>query len=160
MPKLDLAALPQTNATGYPAPFDADVAGRWYRRLAPASGLTDFSASHCVLNPGAWSSQRHWHDDEDEMLIMVSGEAVLVDDSGRTLLQPGDIAVWPKGKADGHHLINESDTDCSFIVVAGGPNRQRSDPPAGGGYSDIDMLFAGDGRYTHKDGTPYPAIRV
>jgi hypothetical protein len=33
MPKLDLAAIPQTNATGYPAPFDAAVAGRWYRPL-------------------------------------------------------------------------------------------------------------------------------
>ena len=27
MPKLDLDAIPQTNATGYPAPFDADVGG-------------------------------------------------------------------------------------------------------------------------------------
>ncbi|MFM9936185.1 MAG: transcriptional regulator, partial [Novosphingobium sp.] len=31
MPKLDLEATPQTNKTGYPAPFDAPVAGRWYR---------------------------------------------------------------------------------------------------------------------------------
>ena len=27
MPKLDLDAIPQTNATGYPAPFDEPVAG-------------------------------------------------------------------------------------------------------------------------------------
>ena len=40
MPKLDLDAIPQTNATGYPAPFDAEVQGRWYRRLAPVAGLT------------------------------------------------------------------------------------------------------------------------
>ena len=39
MPKLDCAAIPQTNATGYPPPFDAAVEGRWYRRLAPAAGL-------------------------------------------------------------------------------------------------------------------------
>ena len=29
MPKLDLAAIPQTNATGYPPPYDALVEGRW-----------------------------------------------------------------------------------------------------------------------------------
>lgn len=29
MPKLDLEAIPQTNRTGYPAPFKAEVAGRW-----------------------------------------------------------------------------------------------------------------------------------
>ena len=34
MPKLDLATIPQTNTTGYPAPYDAPVQAR-YRRLAP-----------------------------------------------------------------------------------------------------------------------------
>ncbi len=160
MPKIDLDSIALTNATGYPPPFDAPVAGRWYRRLAPATGIQDFAASHVTLKAGAWSSQRHWHDDEDEMLIMVAGEATLVEDGGRVILRAGDMAAWPKGSANGHHLINESGDDCTFFVVGGGPNRQRSDPPAGGGYSDIDMLFSGDGAYTHKDGTPYPAKRV
>lgn len=82
MPNLDLEAIPQSNATGYPAPHDRAVAGRWWRRLAPAGGLTLMGASHVTLKPGAWSSQRHWHDDEDELLVMLSGEAVLVEDTG------------------------------------------------------------------------------
>jgi uncharacterized cupin superfamily protein len=155
MPKLDLESIEQVNRTGYPAPFDREVQGRWYRRLAPATGLTDFAASHVVLKPGAWSSQRHWHDGEDEMLVMVAGEAVLVEDDGRTTLYPGDLAVWPKGTGIGHHLCNESETDCVFVVIGGGDARNT-----GGGYSDIDMLFTADGSYTHKDGTPYPAKRV
>ena len=148
MPKVDLEGIEQVNRTGYPPPFDKDVAGRWYRRLAPATGLTDFGASHVVLKPGAWSSQRHWHDGEDEFLVMLSGEAVLLEDDGRSVLRPGDIAAWPKGTGVGHHLINESDSDCSFVVVGGGTN-------TGGGYSDIDMMFTGDNRYVHKDGSPY-----
>ena len=148
MPKVDLESIEQVNRTGYPPPFDQDVAGRWYRRLAPATGLTDFAASHVVLKPGAWSSQRHWHDGEDEFLVMISGEAILVEDGARTILRGGDIAAWPKGTGDGHHLRNESDSDCSFVVVGGGTN-------TGGGYSDIDMLFTADNRYVHKDGTPY-----
>ena len=67
MPKLDLDAIPQTNRTGYPPPFDEPVQGRWYRRLAPVGGLTKLGASHVVLKPGAWSSQRHWHAGEDEL---------------------------------------------------------------------------------------------
>ena len=97
MPKLDLDSIPQSNATGYPAPFDAPVRGRWWRRLAPASGLTELGASQVVLKPGAWSSQRHWHGDEDELLVMIAGEAVLVEDEGRSVLHPGDICAWPKG---------------------------------------------------------------
>ena len=153
MPKLDLAAIPQTNVTGYPAPFDAEVAGRWYRRLAPASGLTDFGASHVVLKPGAWSSQRHWHDGEDELLVMLAGEAVLVEDEGETVLKPGDVCAWPKGVRNGHHVRNESNADCTFLVVGGGER-------TGGGYSDIDMMFTADNRYVRKDGTEYEARRV
>jgi uncharacterized cupin superfamily protein len=148
MPKVDLESIEQVNRTGYPPPFDQEVAGRWYRRLAPATGLTDFGASHVVLKPGAWSSQRHWHDGEDEFLVMLSGEAILVEDDGRSIIRAGDIAAWRKGTGNGHHLRNESEEDCSFVVVGGGSNR-------GGGYSDIDMLFTPDNRYVHKDGTPY-----
>ena len=42
MPKVDLQAVPQTNATGYPPHLADVVQGRWYRRLSPALGLTDF----------------------------------------------------------------------------------------------------------------------
>ena len=148
MPKIDLDSIEQVNRTGYPPPFDREVAGRWYRRLAPATGLTDFGASHVTLKPGAWSSQRHWHDGEDEFLVMISGETVLVEDDGRTTLRPGDCAAWPKGSTNGHHLINESAADAVFVVIGGGER-------TGGGYSDIDMLFTAEGGYVRKDGTPY-----
>ena len=148
MPKVDLQSIEQVNRTGYPEPFNRDVAGRWYRRLGPVNGLTDFAVSQVTLKPGAWSSQRHWHNGEDEFLVMIDGEAVLVEDDGRSVLRAGDCAAWPKGSTNGHHLINESDKDCTFVVVGGGTN-------TGGGYSDIDMMFTPDSRYVHKDGSPY-----
>jgi uncharacterized cupin superfamily protein len=153
MPKLDLEGIEQTNRTGYPPPFDAPVAGRWYRRLAPAGGLTEFGASQVVLKPGAWSSQRHWHVGEDEFLVMIAGEAVLVDDDGEHVLRPGDCAAFPKNDRNGHHLQNRSDADCVFVVVGAGEQ-------AGGDYPDIDMRSTPEGSYVHDDGTPYPAKRV
>lgn len=152
MPKLDLDAIPPVNATGYPSPFNADVAGRWHQRLAPAAGLTMFGASRVMLKPGAWSSQRHWHRGEDELLVMLSGEAVLVEDAGRTVLRAGDICAWPKGVENGHHLINESREDCCFICISGGED-------AGGSYPDIDMKWEAGSGYQHKDGTPYPETK-
>jgi uncharacterized cupin superfamily protein len=153
MPKIDLEAIEQKNTTGYPAPFNADVAGRHFRRLAPAGGLSEMGASHVVLKPGGWSSQRHWHMGEDELLIMLTGEAVLVEDEGRTVLRPGDICAWPKDVENGHHLINESDADCSFVAISAGRD-------LGGSYPDIDMMWTEDGAYRHKDGTPYPTERM
>lgn len=153
MPKLDVEAIPQSNGTGYPAPFDEAVEGRWWRRLAPIAGLTQMGASHVVLKPGAWSSQRHWHEGEDELVIMLSGEAVLIEDNGETIMQPGDVAAWPAGVQNGHHLVNRTDADCVFIAIGTG------DRSKGGSYSDIDMTFGDDG-YFRKDGTPYPAQRI
>jgi uncharacterized cupin superfamily protein len=153
MPKIDLDAISQINRTGYPSPFDAAVAGRWYRRLAPAGGLTAFGVSHVVLKPGAWSSQRHWHAGEDEFLVMISGEAVLVDDAGEQVLRAGDCAAFPMNDGNGHHLQNRSDRDCAFVVVGAGTN-------LGGDYPDIDMRFTPEGAYVHNDGTAYPTKRV
>ena len=148
MPTIDLERIEESNRTGYPPPFNQAVAGRFVRRLASPSGLTDFGVSRVRLAPGAWSSQRHWHNGEDEFLVMLAGEAVLVEDEGRTILRAGDCAAFPKGIVNGHHLINESGEDCVFVVVGGGTI-------TGGGYSDIDMLFTADNRYVHKDGARY-----
>jgi uncharacterized cupin superfamily protein len=147
MPKIDLDAIVATNTTGYPAPFDTPVAGRWVRRLAPATGLCAIGAAHVVLKPGAWSSQRHWHASEDECLVMLSGEAVLIEDGGETILRAGDIAAWAMGVENGHHIVNRSDADCSFVCFSAGERTS-------GAYSDIDMTFTAAG-YFHKDGTPY-----
>lgn len=154
MPKLDLDSIPQKNDTGYPPPYDEPVAGRWYRRLAPAAGLKTMGASHVVLKPGAWSSQRHWHAVEDELLIMLAGEAVLVEDNSETVLRAGDVCAWPAGAHIGHHLQNRSSADCVFVAVSSGDAATDR-----GEYPDIDMVFDSRG-YARKDGTRYPARRL
>ncbi|HEX8535078.1 MAG TPA: cupin domain-containing protein [Allosphingosinicella sp.] len=150
MPKIDLDAIEPSNKTTYPMPFAADMGGRYSRRLAPATGLTDFGASHVTLEPGGISSQRHWHVEEDELVIMLSGEAVLIEDEGETPMRAGDLAVFPKGAPNGHHLVNRSDSLCVFVAIGR--------PPVNGMcyYSDVDLVWDGlNGRFTHRDGTPY-----
>lgn len=148
MPKIDLDAIPETNASGYPAPYRDVVERRWYRRLAPPAGLSDFGVSHVRIEPGAWSSQRHWHAEEDEFVVILSGEAVLVDDHGRTALRAGDCAAFPKGDGNGHKLVNESTSDCVFIAI-GRPALSDCH------YPDIDLhIFEGIG-FRHKDGSPF-----
>jgi len=151
MPRIDLDSIEQTNRTGYPPPFDSEVAGRWTQKLGPLFGLADFGATVTTLEPGAWSSQRHWHEGEDELVVMLEGEAVLVEDSGETVMRPGDVAVFPKGVADGHHLVNRSGALCRLIALG------KAGVSAPVFYSDIDMMIdpAKGSGYRHKDGTPY-----
>ena len=150
MPKVDLSQIEQSRSTGYPEPYSNDVAGRLYRRIGQATGLTDIGVSHCVLEPGAWSSQRHWHEGIDEFVVMLEGEAVLVEEDGETILRPGDCAVFLKDVPNGHHLINRSDRTCSFLAMDGRHGEGDCHYPD----ADLRWDMAGE-RYTHKDGTPY-----
>ena len=149
MPKLDLDAIAQTNATGYPPVYADVIKERWYRRLAPAAGLSDFGASHVELAPGAWSSQRHWHEGEDELVVMLAGEAVLVDDSGETVMRAGDVAAFPKNDGNGHVLQNRSLGPCTFVAIGRAADSSCH-------YPDIDMhLSAGVGEQRRKDGSEF-----
>ncbi len=149
MPKINLDAISQSRSTGYPPEYATDVAGRAYRRLGPASGLSEFAVSHVILAPGAWSAQRHWHEAEDEFLVIVSGEAILLDDDGRHPMRAGDCAAFPKNDGNGHCLINDSAADCVFVVVGQTSNGDCH-------YPDVDMHYnAAENSYARKDGTPF-----
>ena len=82
---------------------------------------------------------------------------MLIEDGARTLMRAGDIAAFAAGVKNGHNLVNESDADCVFVAISGGPGVA---PGAGNGeYSDIDMVFSCLG-YARRDGTPYPSKRI
>jgi uncharacterized cupin superfamily protein len=151
MPKIDLAAVPRRMGTGYPPQFNAACAQRVRQRLGDAGGLTDFGVNLMRLPPGNWSSQRHWHSHEDEFVYIVEGELTLIEDQGETILRAGDCAVFPKGTGNGHHMINRTGATAVYLEVG---SRQQDDLTT---CSDIDMMSANaDGRFVHKDGTPYP----
>ena len=153
MKKLDLATVPAQTGSNYPPPFDGPCADQSSQRLARHAGLTMFGVNLTVIQPGAWSSQRHWHSHEDELVWVVEGELVLVTDGGEEVLRPGDCAAFRRGDADGHHLINKTDRPAKVLEIGNSdPQQDRCV------YSDIDMVAEpGVANYSHRDGTLYPA---
>lgn len=150
MPKIDIATVATRKGSGYPAPFDSPCATRTRSRLGDAGGLHDFGVNLMTLPPGGWSSQRHWHTHEDEFVYVLEGELKLIENDGETLLCAGDCAAFPKGTGNGHHLANESSAMAVYLEVG---SRHPDDLTT---CSDIDMMSSNaDGRFVHKDGTPY-----
>jgi uncharacterized cupin superfamily protein len=147
--KVDLAAAPVRRGSSYPAPFDKECLERSRLRLGLAAGLSQFGVNKLTLPPGSWSSQRHWHSQEDEFVYVLEGEVVLVTDAGEETLVAGDCAGFRAGDADGHHLQNRSTRPAVLLEV--GTSTKGVDVVE---YPDID-LRAEAGGYTHKDGTKY-----
>jgi uncharacterized cupin superfamily protein len=152
MPKIDIDKLPLDQSTNYPPPFHRAVQGRARKRLGRAAGLTQFGVNICTLKPGAASSQRHWHEKEDELVYVLEGEVVLCEDGGETVLRAGEAAAWKAGLPNGHCLVNRGNRDAVFIEIGTRAPAERAY------YSGIDMMVVRDetgARYMKKDGTPY-----
>jgi uncharacterized cupin superfamily protein len=149
--KIDIAKVPVQSGSTYPLPFDAPCAPQATQRLARHAGLTAFGVNLTVIEPGAWSSQRHWHSHEDEFVWVLEGELTLITDAGAELLRAGDCAAFRRNDPNGHHLVNTSAHPAKVLEIG------NSDPQDRCVYADIDMVAEpGVAGYSHRDGTPYP----
>ena len=152
MPKIDIDGLGSDSVTGYPEPLRQIVLGRSRKRLGNAAGLTQFGVNLTTLKPGAASAQRHWHASEDEFVYMLVGEVVLCEDDGEVVLRPGDAAGFKAGVANGHCLVNRSDSDAVYLEVGTRAARETAE------YPDVDLRMERDeksARFVHKSGEPY-----
>ncbi len=112
MPKLDLTQV-EREVFGPDDPLGATER----LILGEAVGLTQYGVAIETLAPGSRSSERHWHSDEDEFLMMLEGQAVLIEDDGETTLNPGDCAAWAKGVPNAHQLVNRTSEPVRFLMV-------------------------------------------
>jgi uncharacterized cupin superfamily protein len=151
---IDANAVEKKQGSGYPDIYRKQVIGRARARLGDRFGLTQFGVNMVTLEPGTWSSHRHWHVAEDEFIHVIDGEVTLVDDEGAHILGPGMCAGFKAGIANGHQLQNNSTRPCIYLEVG---TRADTDEVT---YSDIDMKAikapGGDWRFTKKDGTEFP----
>jgi uncharacterized cupin superfamily protein len=144
--------LPVESGTPYPAPHDAIVRGRHRQRFSPALGLTKFGVNIVRIEPGAQSSARHWHSEQDEFIYVLEGEATLVTDEGDTVLTAGMAAGFPAGNPNGHTIVNRSDADVFVLEVGDRPVDEDVT------YPDIDMANAvrgGKPNFVRKDGSSF-----
>ena len=69
------------------------------------------------LEPGAATSIKHWHEQEDEFVYILEGECVLVEDEGEVILKAGDCAGWKANVPNGHCIVNRSNADVLLLEV-------------------------------------------
>jgi uncharacterized cupin superfamily protein len=154
MPKIDLEAARRRTRIVYPEPYRSVTKGYEQHRVGDAAGLTQFGVNRVVMAPGAQTSLRHWHEVQDEFVIILSGEAVLIEEGMETVLRVGDCAGFKAGVENGHCFANRSDEPVIMFEIG----THCDDDTAH--YPDVDLRAEkrdGIFSFVHVDGTPYPA---
>jgi uncharacterized cupin superfamily protein len=149
MKKIDIERAAISAGSRYPKPFDVPCQNKIRHRLAVAAGLKQIGINLLELEPGAWSSQRHWHTQAEEFVYVLEGEVMLVAEGGEEILYAGDCAAFLPGDPDGHHLQNRSGALARILEI--GTAYMPKDETF---YPDVDLKATSSG-YFHKDGTPY-----
>jgi uncharacterized cupin superfamily protein len=149
MKKINVESAPISAGSRYPAPLAAPCLNKVRRRLALAGGLRQIGVNLLELEPGAWSSQRHWHTRAEEFVYVLEGEVVLVTDAGEEALHAGDCAAFGAGDKDGHHLQNRTNARACVLEIG---SANLGDDEAH--YPDVDLHATASG-YFRKDGTRY-----
>ncbi len=121
--------------------------------LGDPLGLTQFGVNLVTLGPGSWSSQRHWHENEDEFIYVLEGEVSLVTDEGETGFAP----AWRRGfrRALATAIISSIADLCRRAISKSALRATTEEVHC----SDIDMTGSKrDGKFAfrHKNGEPYP----
>ena len=150
--KLDPKTITPRTGTIYPPEFAGPLKGREKRALGDVFGLTQYGVNLATLAPGTWSSQRHWHEKEDEFIFVIEGDITLIDDAGEHPLKPGMCAGFKAGVANGHHLVNKTKTLATYLEIG---TRSANEVAT---YPDVDMkAVKTDGKFvlTRKDGTGF-----
>lgn len=91
--------------------------GKHEAQIGKAVGLTQFGVNLVTLDPGGSSALRHWHQTEDELVYVLSGEVTLIDDDGEHPLVAGSAVGFPAGNPNAHHIVNRSAKAAAFLAI-------------------------------------------
>lgn len=142
--------IPPRSGSSYLPEYAKAVEGRAKHALGNAFGLDQFGINLVTMQPGAWSSHRHWHEREDEFMYVLEGEITLVNDQGEHTLTPGMCAGFKAGDPNGHKLVNKTAGVVTYLEAGTRYTEEVAH------YSDIDMKAVKTGgtfRFTRKDGS-------
>ena len=93
--------------------------GPGFRKVRSALGVTEFGVNAIVLPPG-YTSRRHFHERQQELYLVVSGEIEFELDGDKHTLGPGGLARVDPPTVRALRNTSESDEAVYFCVGGAG----------------------------------------
>lgn len=107
----------------------------WQWRRLPVGerlGAEQMGASLYELAPGQKTFPYHWHQVQEEWLIVLGGEPTLRVPDGERRLAPGDCVAFKRGPDGAHSIRNETEEPVRLLLLSSGRD------------SDVEVAFYPD----------------
>jgi len=99
-------------------------------RLGEHAGLRRIGVNVDVIRPGERSTKYHWHREEEECFLVLSGTGLL-QVAGKTYrIGPGDFFAKREGPENPHQFINDSDKELRVLTIGEHRHDVAEYPPA------------------------------
>ena len=106
----------------------ADVNSKGENSFLVKTVMPNEFSDKCYVNfvevePGNFAYGYHYHEENEEVFYIISGEASVKTEAGEKLLKAGDIICFPANEKGSHVIANASKTEKLVYIDFGTANR-------------------------------------
>jgi uncharacterized cupin superfamily protein len=102
-----------------------------------------------IIDPKNFSCPYHWHSEEEELFVVLEGEAVVRCNGEFRKVGPGDLIFYKTGEESVHNMYNFTDKPFKFLAIA---NNSEGDICQ---YPDSKKISSPDGYMLDGKAVPY-----
>ena len=99
-------------------------------RLGEHAGLRRIGVNVDLVRPGERSTKFHWHHEEEECFLVLSGTGILMVGNDQYRVGPGDFFAKREGPARPHQFVNDGDQDLRILTIGEHRGDRVEYPPA------------------------------
>jgi len=99
-------------------------------RLGEHAGLRRIGVNVDVVRPGERSTKFHWHHEEEECFLVLSGSGVLMVGDEAFRVSPGDFFAKREGPERPHQFVNDTEQDLRILTIGEHRGDQAEYPAA------------------------------
>lgn len=109
--------------------------------------ISKCSANFVEAEPGKYAYGYHYHEENEEVFYIISGEALVKTENGDIFLKAGDVICFPANISGSHVISNPSKTEKLVYLDFGTANRPDVVHFTG---TDTGMVITNNGIYHFK----------
>ncbi len=98
--------------------FSVERDGLRGESVVRAAGAEQLGGTLYELAPGHEGLPLHIHHGMEELAVVVSGRPTLRTLDGESVLQPGDVVAFPRGRRGAHTLANRTDEPVRYLMLS------------------------------------------